>query len=271
MMRKLVCLLAMGALLAALAGCGKKKVVDPYVKASLKEATYGEVASEGFTYKIVKPEIIDTLGNFIVARQGNLTGLVTGNDIAAHMAKLTDMSSLTFNVVKRFRPVVYFQCLSIVTPKDSILIPQEKPIAFPRISDAESYEPPADYTPTDMTQLRYDNTAGLQELLGKKLAIRGRLVHVDQDTTKVWMLEGEKPCPSPYLPTPQRVVPAKLRVKQPRPVLEIVLRMLEKTDQDFVGGVTFVGVEPIASRGEDHICGTVEIGYIRFGDKVYAR
>ncbi len=271
MMRKLIWLLAMGAIAAALAGCGEEEQVDPYVEATLKEATFGEVVSEGFMYKIVNPQVIDTLGNFVVASQGNLTELITGNNIAAHMAKLTDTSNLTFNVVKRFSPVVYFQCTSVVSPKDSIAIPQDKPIAFPRIADAASYNPPEDYITTDMTELRYDNTAGLQERLGKKLSIRARLVRVEGDSARAWMLESEKPCPSPYLRTPQRIVPAKLRVKTPRPVLEIVLRLLAKTDQDFVGGVTLIEVEPFPPRAENQICGTVEIGYVRFGDIVFMR
>jgi hypothetical protein len=122
-----------------------------------------------------------------------------------------------------------------------------------------------------MTELRYDNTAALQERLGKKLAVRGRLSRVEGDSLRAWMLESEKPCPSPYLPTPQRIVPAKFRMKTPRPVLEIVLRLLVKTDQEFVGGVTFVEVEPLPARGENQVCGTVEIGFVRFGDKVYTR
>jgi hypothetical protein len=73
------------------------------------------------------------------------------------------------------------------------------------------------------------------------------------------------------LRNPERIVPARLRVKTPRPSLEIVLRMLTRTDQDFVGGVTFVGVEPMPSRGDNQICGVVEVGWVRFLDSVFMR
>jgi hypothetical protein len=47
--------------------------------------------------------------------------------------------------------------------------------------------------------------------------------------------------------------------------------MLTRTDQDFVGGVTFVGVEPMPSRGDNQICGVVEVGWVRFLDSVFMR
>jgi len=270
MMRKVVCLFAIG-VVAALAGCGKETVVDEYTKATLREATYGEVPSEGFKYKIVKPQVVDTLGNFVVVRQNNLTQFVTGNNIAQVVGKLGDMSNLTFNVIKRFKPLVYLQCISIISANDSVAVPQEKPIAFPRISDAASFDPAAEWVPTEMVDLRYDNTIGLRDRIGKKMSVRAKLLKVDTDTTAFWMLEGDKPCPSPFLRNPERIVPARLRVKTPRPSLEIVLRMLTRTDQDFVGGVTFVGVEPMPNRGDNQICGVVEVGWVRFLDSVFMR
>ena len=270
MMRKVVCLFAMG-IVAALAGCGEKEVVDEYTKATLREATFGEVPSEGFKYKIVKPQVIDTLGNFVVVRQSNITQFVTGNNIAQVAGKAGDVSNLTFNVIKRFKPVVHFQCISIVSANDSVAVPQEKPIAFPRIADAATFDPAAEWVPTEMVDLRYDDTIGLRDRIGKKMSIRAKLLSVDTDTTAFWMLEGDKPCPSPFLRNPERIVPARLRVKTPRPVLEIVLRMLAKTDQEFIGGVTFVGVEPMPGRQENQVAGVVEIGWIRFLESVYQR
>jgi hypothetical protein len=270
MIRKLVFLVAIGAA-AALVACDKGKMADPYVKATLREATYGEVPSEGFMYKIVSPQVMDTLGSYVVARQGNLTLFITGNNIAEQVGKLGDMSKLTFNVVKRFRPMVYLQCMSIVSGTDSLIVEHEKPIALPRTSDAASFSPPADYTRVDMTELRYDNTLDLKDRVGKKFSVRARLVQAETDSSAFWMLEGEKPCPSPFLRHEERVVPARLRVKKPRPSLEIVLRMLDKTDQLFDGGVTFVGVEPYPARADNQFCGTVEIGYVRFLDTVFMR
>jgi len=270
MMRKVVCLFAIG-VAVSLASCGKKEVVDEFVTATLREATYGEVPSEDFKYKIVKPAVLDTLGNFIVIRQSNLTQFVTGNNIAEVAKKLGDPAAFTYNVIKRFKPVVHFQCISIVTPTDSVGVPQEKPIAFPRIADAATFDPAAEWVPTEMVDLRYDDTMGLRDRIGTKMSVRAKLVRVPTDTTAYWMLEGDRPCPSPFLRNPERVVPARLRVKSPRPVLEIILRLLERTDTEFVGGVTFVGVEPMPSRQDNQISGVVEVGWIRFLDAVYMR
>lgn len=271
MIRKLVLPVVIGAIAAVLGGCGKGEVTDPYIKASLREAAYGEVPSEQFMYKIVNPTIVDTLDNFVVARQGNVTMFITGNHIAHQVGKMGDISKLTFNVVKRFKPMVYLQCMSIVSATDSVGVEHEKPIAIPRVTEAATFEPPPDYTRTEMVDLRYDDTIGLRDRMGKKLSIRAKLVHVDTDSTSFWMLEGDKPCPSPFFRSEERVVPAMLRVKQPRPTLEIILRMLMKTDQLFDGGVTLVGVEPFPGRAENQLCGTVEIGYVRFLDTVFMR
>ncbi len=271
MIRKLFFSIAIGTIAAVLAGCGKGEQIDPYAKATLREATYGEVVSDGFLYKIVNPTIIDTLGNFVVARQGNLIQLITGNNLARQVGTMGDMSKLTFNVVKRFKPMVYLQCMSIVSATDSAIVVHAKPIALPRIVDALTFTPPADYTRTEMVDLRYDDTIGLRDRVGKKLSIRGKLVRVDTDSISFWMLEGDKACPSPYFRHDERVVPARLRVKQLRPTLEIVMRMIAKTDQVFDGGVTFAGVEPYPSRADDQICAIVEIGYVRFLDTVFMR
>ncbi|MBI4719759.1 MAG: hypothetical protein HY770_00690 [Chitinivibrionia bacterium] len=135
MIRKLFFPFALGAIVLVLAGCGKEEQIDPYTKASLREATYGEVTSDGFMYKIVNPTVIDTLGNFVVARQGNLTMFITGNNIARQAGKLGDPSKLTFNVVKRFKPMVHFQCTSIVSPTDSIVVENGESVTLPNTTD----------------------------------------------------------------------------------------------------------------------------------------
>ena len=55
MKRELLLVWAACTLAATFTGCHKEEVVeDPYVEATLREATYGEVISDEFTYKIVK-------------------------------------------------------------------------------------------------------------------------------------------------------------------------------------------------------------------------
>jgi hypothetical protein len=50
-----------------------------------------------------------------------------------------------------------------------------------------------------------------------------------------------------------------------------VLRVLERTGQDFVGGFTYTDIEPWDYRRKNYVCGTVDIGYVRFMEKVFSR
>lgn len=265
MIRELVSLCAVGAVTVSLAGCHKDEgPVDPYATATLREAVYGEIVSPDFKYKIVNPEIIDGQGEFIVVRQTNETEFIAGNGIAEIVEKVPDKTKLTFNVVKQFRPMVHFLCVNIISPTDSIVIDNEKPIAFPRTADAAGFDPPADYIRTEMTQFRWNDTERLRAMIGTKRSIQAKLLRVQEDSAMVWILEGDSSR------TVWGQIP-RLRVKTPRPSLEIVLRMLARTDQDFIGGVTYADIEPWDYRRKNYVCGTVEIGYVRFLDKVFSR
>ncbi|MBI4719758.1 MAG: hypothetical protein HY770_00685 [Chitinivibrionia bacterium] len=139
------------------------------------------------------------------------------------------------------------------------------------MADAGSFSPAADYTRTEMVDLRYDDTIGLRDSIGKKLSLRARIVRVDSDSTSFWMLEGDKSCPSPFFRHGESAAPARLRFTKLDPTLEIVMRMLVKTDQLFDGGVTLIGAETLSGRAGNQTCGTVEIGYVRYLDTVFTR
>ena len=249
----------------SLVGCGKEEVaVDPFVEASLREAVFGEIISPDFKYKIVGPEVIDGLGEFLIVRQSNMTEFIAGNGIAAKVDSLGSKSDLTFNVVKQFSPMVHFLCVSIVTATDSLLIPVDKPIAFPRTADAANFIPPADYVNSEMINFRWNDTEGLRKMIGTKYTLRARLMHVPEDSVTSWVLVGDSS------ETVWGQVP-KLRLRTPRPSLEVVLRVLERTGQDFVGGFTYTDIEPWDYRRKNYVCGTVDIGYVRFMDKVFSR
>ena len=265
MIRQLVWVCAVGAVGVVLAGCNKDEApVDPYATATLREAVYGEVISPDFRYKIVHPEIVDGLGEFVVIRQSKQTEFLVGNGLAAKLDSLPDKSALTFNVVKQFQPMVHFLCVDILTATDSIAVASDKPIAFPRTADAAGFDPPADYVRTEMTQFRWNDTEGLRALIGTKHAIHAALHYIEEDSVSYWVLDGDSSR------TVWGQIP-RLRVKKPRPSLEVVLRMLARTDQDFVGGITYADIEPWDFRKNNHICGTVEIGFVRFLDRVFSR
>jgi hypothetical protein len=193
-----------------------------------------------------------------------MTEFIAGNGIAAKVDSLNQPDSLTFNVVKQFSPMVHFLCMSIVTPTDSIAIPSDKPIAFPRTADAANFVPPAEYVNAELVNLRWNDTEGLRKIIGNKYAIEAHLVQVDEDSVTSWMLVGDSS------QTVWGQVP-KIRLTTPRPSLEIMLRVLHRTGQTFVGGVTYKDIEPWDYRRKNHVVGTAEIGYIRFLDKVFSR
>ena len=262
MKREFLLVWAACTLAASFVGCGKEEVIeDPYVEATLREATFGEVISDDFLYKIVDPVIVDGLGDILVVKQQNLTQFFTGNGIAAKIDSLPDKSHLTFRVLKNFSPFVHFMVDNVVSATDSIVIPQEKPIAFPRTQDAMGFAPPDDYQEVDMSAFRWNDTAGLRSMIGKKYDIRARLHYEAADTA--WVLEG-------YEPSVWGEVP-KLRMRELRPSLEIVLRLLMATKQDFVGGITYADIEPWDYRKNNKFCGTVDLGYVRYLDRVFTR
>jgi len=271
MMRELFAACAVVAGLS-LVGCGKEEApIDPFVEASLREAVYGEIISPEFKYKIVGPEIVDGLGEFLVVRQSNMTEFIVGNGIAAKVdslgAKVDSLGAkaeITFNVIKQFSPMVHFLAVNVVTPTDSLVIPGDKPIAFPRTSDAANFIPPAEFVESEMINFRWNDTEGLRKMIGSKHSLRAHLVQVPEDSVTSWMLVADSS------ETVWGQVPM-LRLRTPRPSLEIVLRVLERTGQEFVGGITYADIEPWDFRRKNHVCGTVDIGYIRFMDKVFSR
>jgi len=267
MKRLLLWMCAACCLAVSLTGCHKKEVLeDPYVEATLREATYGEVISDDFEYKIIAPEIVDKLGDILVVKQANLTEFFTGNNIAAKMDSIAG-DTLTFRVVKSFSPIVHFEVQNVVSEKDSIVIPQDKPIAFPRTQDAMSFTPPDDYNVVNMGVFKWNDTEGLRAMIGKKYAIQARLTYVPADT--IWELSGYEP--SSWGQVPKLRLPGYGRRDGLRPSLEIVLRMLVATKQDFVGGVLYKDIEPWDYRRKNYFCGTVELSYVRYLDKVFTR
>jgi hypothetical protein len=268
MKRELLLVWAACTLATTLSGCHKKEVVeDPYVEATLREATYGEVISDDFMYKIVKPEIVDKLEDICVVKQNNMSEFFTGDRIAAKMDSLTSVDSLSFRVIKSFSPIVHFEVQNIVTAKDSVVIPQTRPIAFPRTQDAMTFTPPDDYSVVQMGVFKWNDTEGLRKMISKKYGIQARLSYSAADTA--WVLSGYEP--SSWGQIPKLRIPGYGRKDGLRPSLEIVLRMLMATKQDFVGGIIYKDIEPWDYRHKNYFCGTAELAYVRYLDKVFTR
>jgi hypothetical protein len=102
---------------------------------------------------------------------------------------------------------------------------------------------------------------GLDREPEKKYQLTARLVRVEEGKEKFWMLEGTAP-------SARGVVPL-LRVADPPPALEIVFNLMASSGADFTGGVTFTEAEPWVKRQKNHVCGTVEVDYVQFMNKVF--
>ena len=243
-----------------IAGCGEKAPVDPYARISLRQALYGPpVLSKGFRYKIVSPEVVEAAGDYVLVRDGNVSTFITGASLAGKISNY-DPATITFNVVKRFSPAPHFRCENFVAGNDTVPVPQGRTIPLPRMNNAATFTS-VDHKPVDMTRFKYNDTVGLDREAEKKYVLTAKLVRVEEGKDKVWMLEGATPSARGQVPI--------LRIANPAPALEIVLNLMARSGAPFSGGVTFTESEPWVRRQKNRVCGTVEIDYVTFMNKVF--
>lgn len=258
MTRTLFALGLVGLLLFA--GCGEGTPPDPYAKVSLHQALYGPpVLSKGFKYKLVGPEIVDAAGDYVLVREGNVSTFITGSSIADKIAG-HDAKTITYNVVKKFTPAPHFRAREVIAGNDTIPIPSGRTIPLPPMTSAAKFNSD-DYKAIDMGHFRWNDTIGLQKETNKKYALKAKLVKTKEGKDEVWMLEGTEPAARGVVPT--------LRVTSPSPAMEIVFDLIAKSGQEFDGGITFTDVEAWPKRQKNHVCGTVDVDYAHFLDRVF--
>lgn len=255
---KLVALCLLGVFVFA--GCGEKAPIDPYASISLRRALYGPpVLSKGFRYKITAPEIVEAAGDYVLVRDGNVSTFITGASLADKISGY-DPASVTFNVVKKFSPAPHFRCENVVAGNDTVPIPQGRSIPLPRMTNAAGFTP-EEHTPVEMTRFKYNDTVGLEREPEKKYQLKAKLVRVEEGKEQVWMLEGTAPSARGQVPI--------LRIAAPAPALEIVLNLMARSGAEFNGGVTFAEAEPWVKRQKNRVCGTVDVDYLTFMNKVF--
>lgn len=254
MLRKSISLSLVAVLAAVLvAGCGGKKTVDPYATVTLRQATYGPpVISKGFKYKLVNPEIVGTAGNLGLIREGNITSMITGRALADKLENM-DKSHVTFNVVKKFSPYVYFNVDQVISGQDTVFISQAGNVLLPEIYPGDKFSS-KDHTDTDLNRFRWNDSGGLQRMVEKKYAVKGDVVQVEEDGNEVWMLKDER---------------TALRITDPTDGVTLILNLLQKNKIPFEGGITYNEVEDWTARRNNHIAGSVSVDWIRFAGKVF--
>lgn len=237
-----------------LAGCGgSDEQVDPYAEVSLEQATRGPVVvSKGFKYKLRSPNIVESHGDLIVVREGNLMEMIVGSSIADKLEG-KDLAMVEFNVVKKYTPFVHFRCEQIVAGDDTVFFSRAGSIDYPRVASAADFKS-KDHDEYDLDRLKWNRTQDLRKAVDKQFWVEGTLSLVEEDGEEVWMLTGNRG--------------ATVRIVDPTDGITVALRMLLSTNAPFEGGITFIEVEPWPDRQNNQVCGNVEVNYVKYLNKV---
>lgn len=233
-------------------GCGGEgKNVDPYAEVTLQQATRGPVViSKRFRYKLRNPQILEKTGHLLLVKEGDIIEMITGRSIADKLEGL-DTSNIEFNVVKKYSPYVHFQCEQIVSGQDTVFISQAGAIDFPTVTPVADFKS-RDYEDYDLDRLRYNRTADLRKAVDKQFKVKGTVSIAEEDGEEVWLLSGDE---------------SVVRIVDPTDGVATILKLLVENNQEFEGGITFTEVEPWPERKDNHICGNVEVDFVRYYDK----
>ena len=97
--------------------------------------------------------------------------------------------------------------------------------------------------------------------VARRVVFSGRVQGVGfRMTPASWMLQGAEA-------SARGVVPI-LRISTPTPAMEMVLDLIARSGADFDGGMTFTEAEAWVKRQKNHVCGTVDIDFVHFLDRV---
>lgn len=242
------------ALLIISAGCSSEKNVDPYAQVTLRQATYGPpVISKGWRYKLVRPEVVEAAGHLCLVREGNITEFIVGRSIADKIETL-DKTDLTFNCRKLYTPFTHFRAEQIISGTDTVFMSTAGSIYYPRVYEAADFRS-RDHDEVSMNRFRYNDSSGLGRLVEKQFAVEAALARIEEDGDEVWMLVGER---------------GSLRIDDPDEATEIILRLLLRENEPFVGGFTFDEREEWPLRRDNQVSGTVTIDWIKYMNKVFS-
>jgi hypothetical protein len=236
------------------AGCsGEGKKADPYAEVTLEQATRGPaVISKGFKYKLRNPDIVEMSGDILLVREDSIIEMIAGRSIADKLQG-KDLSNIEFNVVKEYSPYVHFRCEEIVSGQDTTFISRAGAIAYPSVVPADGFKS-KEHDQYDLDRLRWNSSADLNRAVDKQFWVTGDLALVEEDGDEVWMLSGNRG--------------STVRIVDPTDGIVVVLRLLLENQQPFEGGITFTEVEPWPTRRNNHVCGDVEVNYVKYMDKV---
>ena len=239
------------AVLTMLSACGGAKKGDPYPTVTLRRITRGEpVASVGFRYKLVNPEIEVLNRNLGLVREGNLVEFITGRNLEERLGERTGQN-FELAVAKEFSPFVHFRVERIYTAKDTTFLTPGT-VVLPRVADAATFAVDA-YERINVDEILYNRTDVLRGLEKRKLRLVASISEEQGNAGRYFLLHGAN---------------ASLRVAVATEGIGLILRLLAEKGYPFEGGVMMTETEEQGSRMNSKIAGTVEVEYVKYGRRV---
>jgi hypothetical protein len=234
-----------------LIACSETGEVDPYATVTLQQATRGQVVSKGFKYKFQNPEIVALNRNIGLIREGQLLEFIGARSLEDRLSGKTD-GNFELAVIKQFSPYVHFKVEQIFTEMDTTFMTQTGGVVYPTIWKPADYGVES-YEEKDINAIPYNRTGALRGMVDTKMMVQGIITLEKEEGRTYYMLHGEN---------------AKFRVADPSDGIGLFLKMLIANNYLFEGGILMTAVEDYGERMKSKIAGTVEIQYLKFGDRI---
>jgi hypothetical protein len=242
----------LGVLLAAIVGaCARSGGRDSYRPVTLREACYGHVASKGFKYRFVDPEIVALNRSLGLIREGNELEFIAARDLEERLGDLV-RGPVELAVVKRYSPYVHFRVEHIVARGDTVFPAPAGIIALPRITTAEEYGV-SSFSKMSVDAIPFDNTDVLRGLVGKKIAVRGNVVSEERNGQTVCYLEGKN---------------GRLRLAAVSDGVGLIVKLVGEQNHVLEAGLTMTEVEAFSARRQTRTTGTFEVNYVMYGNRL---
>ncbi|UCH85032.1 MAG: hypothetical protein JSW50_04905 [Candidatus Latescibacterota bacterium] len=252
MVKRTVLNVVIGALLASVfMACGESAEVDPYMTVTLQQATREQAVSKGFKYKLQNPEILVLHRNLGLVREGDIVEFIGARSLEDRLVGKMD-GSFELAVVKEFSPYVHFKVEKIYTETDTTFMTQAGAIVYPTFWDPTDYGVDG-FEEKDIDAIPYNRTGTLRGLVDTKMRVQGKLTVEKEEGRSYYMLHGDN---------------AKFRVADTGDGIGLFLKLFVKNNYLFEGGVIMTSVEDYGERMKSKIAGTVEIQYLKYGDRV---
>ena len=235
----------------SLIACSETGTKDPYTTVTLHQVTQGQVVSKGFKYKLKEPEVVAMYRNLGLVKEGGLMEFIGARSLEDRLKGKTD-GYLELNVVKQFSPYVHFKVIEAATETDTIFFAQAGTITYPTILDAATFNAET-YEERDINSIPWNDTAALRKLKDTKFTVNSQIVVEEEEGVKSYFLVGDK---------------SKLRITEPANGTGLMLRVLVENNYLFEGGVVMTEIEDFGARRKNHVAGTVEIQFLKYGDRI---